>query len=572
MLAARRRCGNPLASRVLVLSPPAARAAASEELPRAVLEAIAARRHDRAVRIDPRQLHGRKFDLVVVGAGIHGASVAREAALRGLTVLVVDARDVAAGTSSRSSRLVHGGLRYLRQGHFGLVREALHERERLLRLAPHLVRPLPMLMPFHADVDGRSKSGVAPWAMRVGTWAYQALAGRSTLPGPRALGVDEALAAFPGLRRQGLRSALLFFDAATQDTRLTLANLLDAHAVGAQVATHTEVVGALPAGGLRLLDRIGGDEFVVQSPHVVNATGPRVDALRRTLGVDGDALTRQSRGSHLVLAERASELSLAAFLPDGRIQFVIPHDGGTLCGTTDVDDPLPGDETGPPADDVDYLLQALGFLLEPAPTRSDVQFAYAGWRSLPTGKGPPGALHREALLVRERLPEALLHTIVGGKLTTHRALAERIVVAVTDKVVPSPTRTRPLPGGDGPREVADPLWWRHGSRVRRVRELCREQPAWRQQLCPHRPFLAAELVLALRDEGAVTFADALLRRLVHVRGPCRDEACLRHAHALFVQQRRWPVDEDAAGAIAALRAELRVLGGAIELPFEAAGA
>lgn len=518
------------------------------------------------MRIDPRQLHGRSFDLVVVGAGIHGAAVARDAAVRGLSVLLTDARDLAAGTSSRSSRLVHGGLRYLRHGQVSLVREALHERERLLRLCPHLVRPLPMLMPFHRDVDGRGKSGMAPWAMRVGTWVYHALAGRSTLPGPRALSADEALTAFPGLRAQGLRSALLFFDAATQDARLTLANVLDAHAAGALVATHTEVLGALPAGRLRLFDRIGNDEFVVQQKHVVNATGPRADGFRSTLGITAAPLTRQSRGSHLVLPERQGELSLAAFLPDGRIQFVIPHDGGTLCGTTDVDDPLPGDETGPPADDVDYLLQALGFLLEPAPTRASVQFGYAGWRSLPSGNGPPGAANREAFLVREPLDGALLHTIVGGKLTTHRALAERIVQAITGVYDASPTRTRPLPGGQGPREVTEPLWWRHGSRVQRVRELCRERSEWRAPLCPHRPFLAAELVLALRDEGAVTFADAMLRRLVHVRGPCRDEACLRQAHALFVQERRWPVDTEPAAAIAALRAELQVLCGALELP------
>mgnify|MGYP002051748856 CR=1 FL=1 len=168
------------------------------------------------MRIDLRQLDGEAFDVVVVGAGIQGAALAREASARGLSTLLLDARDVAAGTSSRSSQLVHGGLRYLRHGHLALVREALFERERLLRLAPHLVRPLPMLMPFYQD------SGVARWKMRLGTWLYSKLAGGSTLPRPRSLSAQAAVDAFPGLRTNGLRSAIEFYDARTQDGRLCI--------------------------------------------------------------------------------------------------------------------------------------------------------------------------------------------------------------------------------------------------------------------------------------------------------------------------------------------------------------
>lgn len=508
------------------------------------------------MRCDPRQLDGEAFDVVVVGAGIQGAAVAREAALRGLRTLLVDARDFAAGTSSRSSRLVHGGLRYLRQGHVALVREALRERERLLRLAPHLVRPLPMLMPFFVDGGG------SPLLLRLGTLAYALLAGRSTLPPPRRLSADEAAAAFPGLRTRGLRSAIEFFDARTEDGPLTLANGLAAAANGCRIATHTEVVGA-SARGLGLVDRLSGAEVQVVTRHVLNVAGPGADALRQRLGVDGEPLIRQSRGSHIVLAPRPGELALAAFLPDERIQFVVPHPDGTLCGTTDVDDELDGFETGPPADDLDYLLQALGFLLDPAPTREHVQFAYAGWRALPRRSGPPGALHREAFVVDERLPAGHLHTVVGGKLTTHRSLAERIVERLFGFRSPSPTRTAALPGGDGPREVDDPLWWRHGSRVGLIRSLCREEPAWAEPLCPHRPFLAAELVHALRHDGAVTFADVMLRRLWHSCGPCREPGCLRRAHRLFLEVRLLPVDDDAELALGELRAELRAVTGAL---------
>ena len=493
----------------------------------------------------------------MVGAGIQGAAIARDAAVRGLSVVLVDARDFAAGTSSRSSRLVHGGLRYLQHGHVALVRESLHERERLLRLCPHLVRPVPMVMPFFRDGGG------SPWLMRLGTRLYAWLAGRSTLPGPRSLTAAEAAAAFPGLRTNGLRSAIQFFDAATQDARLTLANGLGAHAAGAAVATHCAVTG-VGGAGVRLVDRVTGGEVAVRARHVVNAAGPRADAVRRLLGVEGPDLVRQTRGSHLVLAPRDGETALTAFLPDGRIQFVIPHRDGTLCGTTDVDEALAGDETGPPAADLDYLHDALGFLLDPVPGRADVRFAYSGWRSLPAAKGPPGALNREAFLVSERIAGADLHTVVGGKLTTHRAFAERAVARIFGTAVGSPTRDLPLPGGDGPREVGDDLWWRHGSRARLVRETMAADDRLARPLCPHRPYFAAEAVLALRHDGAVTFSDLLLRRLVHSQGPCLQSACLLRAHVLFLRERRWPVDDDAAAAIAQLGAEVAAMCGDLD--------
>jgi len=506
------------------------------------------------VRTDLRQLDGQTFDVVVIGAGIQGAALAREAAVRGMSTLLLEARDVAAGTSSRSSRLVHGGLRYLRHGHMALVREALHERERLLRLAPHLVRPLPMLMPFYRD------SGVARWKMRLGTWLYAKLAGSSTLPRPRSLRAAEAVQAFPGLREDGLRSAIEFYDARTQDGRLTLANVLAAVAAGCAFANHATVLGVAD-GALRVMDGVHEAEVVVRAKNVINAAGPAVDAVRRACDLSGEDVVRLSRGSHLVLPPRPGELSLAGFLPDERIQFVIPHDGGTLCGTTDIDDELQGFETAAPPEDLDYLLEALGHLLAEVPSRSDVKFAYAGWRALPRVDGPAGALNREAFVVSEDFAPGAMHTVVGGKLTTHRAFAERTVASLFGTTDPSPTRTEALPGGAGPREVDDPLWWRHGSRLQEIRALVLERFELAEQLCPHRPFLFAELVHALQREGAVTFADVMLRRLIHVQGPCLKESCLHAAHEWFVRERQWPRDDDAAMAIAALRTEVREMTG-----------
>ena len=506
------------------------------------------------VRSDPRQLDGETFDVVVVGAGIQGAAIAREAAARGLSTLLLDSRDIAAGTSSRSSQLVHGGLRYLRHGHLSLVREALRERERLLRLAPHLVRPLPMLMPFYPD------SGVARWKMRVGTWLYAKLGGRTTLPGPRSLTARQAAEAFEGLRTDGLKGAIEYYDARTQDGRLTLANVVAAVLLGCRFVNHA-TLQSVEGGRLRIVDEVAGADVRVRARHVINAAGPAVDSLRRACDVEGEDLVRLSRGSHLVLPPRAGELAVAAFLPDERIQFVIPHDGGTLCGTTDVDDELARYETPPPSADLDYLQSALGYLLADPPGREDVRYAYAGWRALPRVTGPAGALNREAFVVTEEIASGSLHTVVGGKLTTHRAFAERTIARIFGFEGPSPTQTAALPGGDGPREVDDPLWWRHGSRVRQIRSLVHERADLAEPLCPHRPFLVGELVHALRHEGAVTFADLMMRRLMHVLGPCPEEACLAAAHAWFVRERRWPVDDDREQAIASVRQQIREVTG-----------
>ena len=495
------------------------------------------------MRTEPQLLHGRTFDFAIIGGGIHGAALARELALAGTSVCLLERGDFAQGTSSRSSRLVHGGLRYLREGNLKLVRESLRERELLLRLAPHLVRPLPMVMPFHAGC------GVQPWLARLGVTLYGWLAGRSTLPRPRRLSPDEAVRAFPGLRRRGLRGGLWFHDALTEDLPLTLAVLRDAVASGALACNHAEVTGRR---GARLLvrDRVTGAEIEVGARVVLNAAGPRVDPVRRRLGIEGDDLVRVTRGSHLVLDPRPGETALCAFLPDRRIQFVVPHEDGTLCGTTEVDGAVADEEPLAPEGDVEYLLEALGFLLDQAPGREDVRWTYCGWRSLPAVKGPPGALHREAFTVREQAGELPVHSVVGGKLTTHRSFAERVVSGLLGRREPSPTRTRPLPGAGGPQEPGDPLWWRHGDRARVVRELVRERPEWGEQIGG---FLRAEVVLACREDGVVGFDDLMLRRLWRTVGPLRDDGMLRECFALYRQECASAIDEDVEAAVAKVR-------------------
>lgn len=517
------------------------------------------------LRTDLRTLHGRELDVLVVGGGIQGAAIAREFALRGQVVLLVDRSDFASGTSSRSSRLVHGGVRYLERLHLGLVYEALHERERLLRLAPHLVRPLPMLMPFFAD------AGKSPFLLRLGLRLYSLLAGRSTLPRPVLLAADECCRRFPGLRRRGLRSGALYYDAATEDCRLTLAVLAAASAAGALLCNHAEVVGT-GARGVRVLDRVFGAEVDVYPKTIVNVAGPHADFVRRRLGIAGEPLVRTSRGSHLVLPPAGEvETALAAFLGDGRIQFVIPHRRGLLCGTTEVDEPAAGDAPTVPEADVQYLLAALEFLLEHPPRRADVRFAYAGWRALPAGRGPVGAISREAFVVAESTAAGTLHTVVGGKLTTHRALAERTVNTLLGRRDPSPSRTQPVPGGEGPHEPQDPLWWRHGSLAARVRAIGRGQPSLLEPFARGSDLLGAEIAWAVQQQGAVTFADVMLRRLFQVDGPPLQGGDVDAAFALYQRFRPEslpPLDE--AAERAELQAQVRALtGAAVDHPDDA---
>ncbi|HLU39869.1 MAG TPA: glycerol-3-phosphate dehydrogenase/oxidase, partial [Planctomycetota bacterium] len=507
-------------------------------------------------------------DFLVVGGGIQGAAIARELALRGADVLLVEKHDFAAGTSSRSSRLVHGGVRYLEHLHLGLVREALHEREILLRTAPHWVRPLPMLMPFFRG-EGRSR-----FVLRAGLALYALLAGRSTLPRPVGYSAEDCLRLVPALRRRGLLGGALYHDAVTEDCRLTLGVVAAAHRAGARVANHAEVVGA-SAAGVRLRDHLFDAEVVVQPRATVNAAGPHVDTVRRALGIDAPPLVRISRGSHLVLPAHAFggdvHTAIAAFLPDRRIQFVIPHPRGVVCGTTEVDDEARGEWPSVPEDDVRYLLAALQYLLESPPPRAEVRFGYSGWRALPARTGPAGALHREASVVDERGNAGAVHSVVGGKLTTHRAFAERVATRLAGAEGPSRSRHEPLPGGEGPAEPTDPLWLRHGSLAARVRARARGERGLLVPFLSGRDLIGAEVAFAVEEQGAVTFADVMLRRLFQVDGPPLAAADVDAAFALFARFRPAglpPLDE--ARERAAFAEQVASTTGALGISVDAA--
>ena len=373
-------------------------------------------------------------DLLVIGGGIHGACVARDAALRGLSVTLVEKDDLASGTSSRSSKLIHGGLRYLETGQFGLVREALKEREILLRTAPTLVRPLDFVLPFY-EGDERP-----PWMLRTGLTLYDYLAGRGHsrhVVHER----DALLAAFPSIPRDGLNGGAWFADAQMDDALLVVANAMDAVRAGATIRTDTEVT-ALSSGRAQLSD---GD--TIEARVIVNAAGPWVDVVRaRGAGAPAPSL-RLTRGTHVVVPSLTRDFALLLFAQeDGRVFFILPWGTCSLVGTTDSDDDADPDQVRPAADDVRYLwseIQQRWPNLDPSASTLRV---FAGLRPLArSGRDRPWDNSREARL----LVEGGMISLVGGKYTTARRLAERAVDLVVRRLDrrfdPCATATRMLP-------------------------------------------------------------------------------------------------------------------------------
>ncbi len=468
-----------------------------------------------------------RFDVLVIGGGITGAGIALDAAARGYSVALVEKDDFAAGTSGRSSRLVHGGLRYLEHGEFGLVRESLAERGTLLRLAPHLIQPVPMYM--LAD-DRRSRV-----RYRLGLAAYDALAAGRNIGGHRAVSAQRVRAAVPGLRAwsRGFR----YYEGQTDDARLTIEVARTAAAYGAVLANHARVerlLGGARVTGAVVTDEIGGQRFEVRAAATVNACG--VWAGTDGIGAGGVRLV-PSKGVHLVFRPGAVRTRVAMVLPsaagDGRYLFVVPWEDRVYAGTTDT--PYSGDLDHPEVDgaDRDYVLAAVAADF-PGVTGGDVVASWAGLRPLlDQGTGSDGTstadLSRRHAVFEE--PPGLF-TITGGKLTTYRAMAE-------DLVRPRPGRARrgravldpghparpARPGGAGratghgrghragPAAAAGPrLVQRYGDDWREAAAMIGRDRSLGEPAADGLPVLKVELDLARSREMAVTDEDVLVRR------------------------------------------------------------
>jgi D-erythritol 1-phosphate dehydrogenase len=388
-------------------------------------------------------------DLLVVGGGIHGAGIARDAAGRGLRVLLVEQGDLAGATSSASSKLAHGGLRYLELGDFRLVREALCERDTLMRIAPHLVGPLPFFLP-------RSPSTRPAWQIRAGLLLYDWLAGRSLLPRSRAL--DLSSAAEGEILKPECRSGHRYYDGWADDARLVVANAMDAAARGALVMTRTRCVRAVPAQSGWSAQLVCRDAPAIEATAhaIVNATGPWVERfLRHCTAVRAAVAARLVKGSHIVV-RRTLPSGQALVLPndDGRIVFVIPFEGEfALIGTTDVALSQDPDGVAISQEEVDYLRAAVNRFLAQPVAEQEIVWTYSGVRALhDDGSANPSRVTREYLLhVDHADNHAPILSVYGGKLTTYRRVAEEAVGKLNEVfpgLRPAWTAQARLPGGD----------------------------------------------------------------------------------------------------------------------------
>lgn len=476
-----------------------------------------------------REMAAGTVDLLVIGGGITGCGLARDAALRGLTVALVEREDFGAGTSSRSSKLIHGGLRYLEYFELGLVREAARERHVLLQIAPHLVHPLSFILPIFPG-QSMAKYGL-------GLWVFDRLANATPHERHRRLSADEVARRLPGLRTP-VTGGYRYGEYITDDARLTLENALSAAQHGALVANHAPARSLIVEGGrvagAVVVDALTGDACAVRARVVVNATGPWAGQTLHDLGIASHRELRPSKGVHLLFDARRLPVEGAAILsgPSGKSGFAIRRWNYVYVGTTDDGYNGPLDRVTAEENNVAELLRLVqecfpGLEL----TEADILGAWAGLRPL---IAEPGRQVRDTSRHDEvwRSPEGLL-TIAGGKLTTYRPMARRVMEHVARELgrdlsaLSGRTAEVPLPGagaadgvtglsgapdlvvrGISP-QAAERLWWLYGSRVN---DLLAMDVEWLKPLSPGSDALRAEIRLAVEQEMALTLTDALDRR------------------------------------------------------------
>ena len=525
-------------------------------------------RFDRATALE--RLAAEEFDVVVVGGGITGAGCALDAATRGLRTALVERGDFAIGTSSRSSKLVHGGIRYLEQKEFGLVREALAERQIALRNAPHLVHVLPFLIPILTR-DGLIDRRIAR-LLGGALWMYDLSGGLRIKKAHRRLSRDDALARVPTLRPDAVASAYLYFDAQADDARLTLTIARTAAEHGAVAVNHAPAVGMLklPSGRVSGVQvEADGRVIDVRARVVVNAGGVWADEVRALDEGGQPASLRPAKGVHITVPWEKVRNEIAMVVPvpgDQRSVFVVPWDGHTYIGTTDTDYDGPLDDPRCTADDVAYLLRAVNRAIVEPLTEADVVATWAGLRPLlRTGED-----ERTADLSRRhgiRVSHAGVVTITGGKLTTYRSMAEDTIDQVDQLLDGQHRRCRtkrlPLVGAAGyhePTENSTPLMAhlarRYGTEASAVQGILARDPALAEPLVPGLAYVKAEAVFAVRAEMARTLDDVLDRRTrARLLDRAATWAAAESVARLLAPELGWD-DDDVARAVADYRAEL----------------
>lgn len=513
-----------------------------------------------------KRLSKEPFDILVVGGGIVGAGIARDGAMRGYKVALVERADFAQGTSSRSSKMVHGGLRYLESRALRLVSEACAERRVLQRIAPHLVRPRSFVLPAYQG-EKPSRFQVA-----MGLWLYDAMAVFRNTRNHRGLSAKRLAAMEPALRRDGLAGGGLFFDCVTDDARLTLANVQDASARGAAVLNYAQVKAVEVEGGqvrgALVHDRRGDGEVVVRARCIVNAAGPWSDEVTRMADPSAKRRLRLTKGVHILLPrERLGHIrALVLRTPeDRRVFFAVPWGPLSLVGTTDTDFEGSPSEPVAQAQDVRYLLKAVASYFPGCDlTKDDVVNAYAGLRPLMRVEGvAPSAVPREHEVT---VGPGGFVSVIGGKLTTYRRMAAQVVdeaaLCVGLKPRRSSTARRPLPGGRAnpaqpaaaaaalsrrfslTEEEADTLYFMHGSDSPSV--LDSAPLSKRARLNAGQPYLEASLAWAYSHERAVTLEDGLVRRVpIAIRLRDGGASLAQRAAAVAAAAAGWDASEQA---------------------------
>jgi len=489
-----------------------------------------------------RSLGDRTVDLLVIGGGIIGAGIARDAALRGLEGALVEQADFGSGTTSRPTRLIHGGLRYLELFDFALVRSDMREREILLRIAPHLVFPLAFLLPLYRPTFFYQLK------LRIGMQLYDALSLDKSLPRRQHLDRTATLAAEPSLEPDGLAGAWRFYDAQVPLVeRLVVENLVDASERGALVLNHARVIDFLREGdrilGARVRDTVAERNVEVRARFTVVATGPWLDRTIAPLRKRSDPLLRLTKGVHIVTRRAVQQAHVLFAKSDGRLFFVVPWLDATIVGTTDTD------YTGDPGnvvaseEDVRYLQDEARRAFPSAPF-DDIHFTWAGVRALVREEGvSEGQVSRKHALFDHAAREGVegVLSVVGGKITAYRAIAEEVVDAVSRRFsrdALSRTAEEPLPGARSADLAARPgdlaleattrahLTSIYGGRAREVLDLARADPSLASPLCAHHRGIEAEVVHAVQNEWAQSLGDVLLRRNALGLSACQALDCV----------------------------------------------
>ncbi len=477
-----------------------------------------------------RKLAREEVDILVVGGGVTGAGVALDAASRGLSVALVEARDFAAGTSSRSSKLIHGGLRYLEQLDFKLVREALKERGLLLQtLAPHLVRPVKFLVPLKHRVWERGYIGA-------GVTLYDTLGGARALPRHRHLSKRGAGKVAPGLADDALIGAIQYYDAQVDDARHTMTIARTAAEQGASVLTRARVTSLIRDGesvvGAKVVDRESGAEIEVRAKTVVAATGVWSDDMAEAAGIPAPFTVRASKGVHLVVPREKIDLDTGLILrTEKSVLFVIPWGRHWIVGTTDTEWDLDREHPAASQADVDYVLGHLNAVLRTPITADDIEGVYAGLRPLLAAKATSTTKLSREHAVAHPVPGLVI--VAGGKYTTYRVMAaDAVDVAVEDLGRPAPsswTERLPIVGATGYHELWDGrhslvqrsglplsriehLLQRYGTAIEDILASLVERPELREAIPGTAEYIKAEAVYAVSHEGALHLEDVLTRR------------------------------------------------------------